>query len=87
MNIRVDLFFRNPPGDHAARLIESCGLKGYTLENAQVSSKHANFIRNCGQASSKNIEELIKIVSEKVLQETGIQLKREVHIIGETENE
>ena len=52
--------FRNPPGDHAARLIESCGLKGYAIGGARVSEKHANFIVNPeGRASAADIEALI----------------------------
>lgn len=75
--------FRNPPGDYAARLIESCGLKGKVIGDAEVSLKHANFITNRGQASAKDIESLIEHVREVVIEETGIALIREVHIVGE----
>src|SRR4030095_2967067 len=52
--------FRNPPGDHAAHLIESCGLKGYGIGGARVSAKHANFIVNPdGQAKAADIEAII----------------------------
>ncbi len=51
--------FRNPDGDHAARLIEACGLKGYAVGGAQVSTKHANFIVNKGGASAADIEAVI----------------------------
>jgi hypothetical protein len=54
--------FRNPPNDHAARLIESCGLKGLTLGGAQVSKKHANFIVNIGGATARDIESLVNHV-------------------------
>lgn len=75
--------FRNPQGDYAARLIESCGLKGFCIGGACVSEKHANFIVNVGKALAKDIEVLIKTVHEKVLQQHGIDLMREVQIIGE----
>lgn len=76
--------FRNPPGDHAARLIESCGLKGFLSGGAKVSEKHANFIINHeGRASARDIEGLIAHVHTEILQQTGINLIREVHIIGE----
>lgn len=75
--------FRNPPGDHAARLIESCGLKGRRVGGAEVSAKHANFIVNTGAASARDIEELIGLVRETVERDTGIALVQEVQIVGE----
>jgi UDP-N-acetylenolpyruvoylglucosamine reductase len=75
--------FRNPPGDHAARLIESCGLKGKTIGGAQVSPKHANFIVNLGGATAKDIEGLISEVQAEVKQKTGVELHPEVRIVGE----
>lgn len=75
--------FRNPPGDHAARLIESCGLKGYTIGGAQVSLKHANFIVNLGGASAKDIESLIYHMRDTVREKTGVELIQEVRIVGE----
>ena len=75
--------FKNPPHDHAARLIESCGLKGYCHGNACVSDKHANFILNKGGASSADIEHLIGYVRERVAEGTGVSLEPEVRIIGE----
>lgn len=75
--------FRNPEGDYAARLIESCGLKNFCIGGACVSEKHANFIINTGTATAKDIEELIASVHEKVLQEHDVNLIREVQIIGE----
>jgi UDP-N-acetylmuramate dehydrogenase len=76
--------FRNPPGDHAARLIESCGLKGCTIGGAQVSTKHANFIVNTGAASAADIEQLMEHVRATVARETGVVLVREVLVVGET---
>jgi UDP-N-acetylmuramate dehydrogenase len=76
--------FRNPPGDHAARLIESCGLKGFAIGGAMVSEKHANFIVNPGRrARAADIEELIEHVQRVVAKQTGVRLEREVRIIGE----
>ncbi len=75
--------FRNPPGDHAARLIEACGLKGYRIGGAQVAEKHANFILNTGQASALDIEMLIQHVQAEVSARHGIDLRAEVRIVGE----
>ena len=74
--------FRNPPGDHAARLIESCGLKGFTVGGAQVSRKHANFIVNLGGAKAADIEAVIEHVQATVKAATGVDLVREVRIVG-----
>ena len=76
--------FRNPPGDHAARLIESCGLKGLQRGGARVSEKHANFIVNPdGAASAADIEGLILEVKKIVLDRTGVELIPEVRVVGE----
>ena len=76
--------FRNPSGDHAARLIESCGLKGRTRGAAMVSPKHANFIVNPGRAASAaDIEGLIAEVRAEVRARTGVDLVPEVRIVGE----
>jgi UDP-N-acetylmuramate dehydrogenase len=75
--------FRNPPGDHAARLIEAAGLKGHRIGGAEVSPKHANFIINRDNATATDIEELIEHVRQTVLDEHGVQLVHEVRIVGE----
>jgi len=75
--------FRNPENDYAARLIESCGLKGFCVGAACVSEKHANFIINTGTASAKDIKVLINTVHDKVQQQHGIDLIREVELVGE----
>jgi UDP-N-acetylmuramate dehydrogenase len=78
--------FRNPPGDHAARLIESCGLKGYAVGGARVSEMHANFIVNPrGQGRAADIEALIEHVRATVRAQTGVDLEPEVRITGTVE--
>jgi len=76
--------FRNPQGDHAARLIEECGLKGHAIGNAVVSDVHANFIVNRNRtATSRQIEDLIIHVQNEVEKATGVRLVPEVRIIGD----
>jgi UDP-N-acetylmuramate dehydrogenase len=75
--------FRNPPGDYAARMIESCGLKGFAIGGAMVSRKHSNFIVNTGTATAADIEVLIEHVQATVKARCGVLLEREVRIIGE----
>ena len=75
--------FRNPPGDHAARLIEAAGLKGYRIGGAEVSPKHANFIINTGDATATDIEALIEHVRQSVIEHHGVELQHEVRIVGE----
>lgn len=75
--------FRNPPGNYAARLIEECGLKGRAIGGALISPKHANFIVNTGNASAADIEALIELAQSSVRQKFGVELEREVRIIGE----
>jgi UDP-N-acetylmuramate dehydrogenase len=78
--------FRNPPQDHAARLIESCGLKGFGRGGARVSEKHANFIVNPhGAARASDIEWLIQHIQRMVYQIKGVLLQTEVRIVGEAE--
>ncbi len=75
--------FRNPPGDHAARLIEAAGLKGLRVGGASVSTKHANFIINTGDACAADMERLIEQVRDSVEQQFGVTLIPEVRIVGE----
>ena len=75
--------FRNPDDDHAARLIEKSGLKGFCIGKACVSDKHANFIINKGGATANDIEALIIHVMEVVKHDHGISLMPEVKIVGE----
>lgn len=74
--------FRNPPGDHAARLIEVAGLKGHRIGGAEVSAKHANFIINCHKASAADVERLINFVQQTVAERHGVELVHEVRIVG-----
>jgi UDP-N-acetylmuramate dehydrogenase len=75
--------FTNPPGDHAARLIESAGLKGFRIGDASVSEKHANFIINHGAARAADIEALILHVQKTVADVHHVHLNAEVRIVGE----
>ena len=74
--------FTNPPGDHAARLIEAAGLKGFRIGDASVSEKHANFIINHGRASAADLERLIGHVRDTVERLHGVVLTPEVRIVG-----
>ncbi len=74
--------FKNPEGDHSGRLIESLGLKGFQIGGAQVSDKHANFIVNLGDATAKDIHELIQYVQNKVFEKFQIKLTNEVIYLG-----
>jgi len=75
-------FFKRPEGYFAGALIEQCGLKGFSVGGAQVSEKHAGFVVNKGGATTTDILELGRAVSEKVLSETGVELEMEVKYIG-----
>ncbi len=74
--------FTNPENDHAARLIEASGLKGYRIGGAVVSEKHANFIINDNNATASDIEALIKHIQQAVSEQQGVILHTEVHIVG-----
>ena len=78
--------FRNPPNQHAAKLIDLCGLKGKKVGGAMISDKHSNFIINTGNATSLDIEKLIEFVQEVVYEKHSIKLIPEVRIIGENNN-
>jgi UDP-N-acetylmuramate dehydrogenase len=74
--------FKNPPGDHAGRLIEQAGLKGYRIGGAAISTIHANFIVNEGGASAADVLRLIDLVRERVYKEFGVDLEMELEIIS-----
>ncbi len=75
--------FRNPQGFKAAQLIDQNGLKGHTIGQAQVSTKHANFIVNLGQATASEIDQLIKHVQKVIKEKTQVELQTEVVRIGD----
>ena len=75
--------FKNPPGEHAARLIESAGLKGFCLGTACVSDKHANFIISNENTSAADVEALIEHIRRTVAERFGVELETEVRILGE----
>lgn len=74
--------FRNPDGDSAGRLIEAVGLKGKTIGGAQFSELHANFIVNRGNASSEDVMALIKDAQQRVFEEYGVRLQKEIRLLG-----
>lgn len=75
--------FTNPPGGHAAQLIERAGLKGYRIGGAAVSEKHANFILNEGEATAADVEALVHHVQATVERMHGVRLVPEVRVVGE----
>ena len=78
--------FKNPPGDHAARLIEEAGGKDLSVGGASVSAKHANFIVASEGASAADVVELIRSVQEIVEASSGIRLEPEVHLVGDLDH-
>ncbi|OQW47308.1 MAG: hypothetical protein A4S09_16060 [Proteobacteria bacterium SG_bin7] len=74
--------FKNPTGDKAGRLIDSCGLKGFQVGKAQVSPKHANFIVNLGGATASDIDQVIRYVKKTVMEKTKVELEAEVVYLG-----
>jgi UDP-N-acetylmuramate dehydrogenase len=75
--------FRNPPGDHAGRLIEAVGLKGQRVGGVQVSPRHANFIINTGEGRATEVADLIRLIRERVYESTGIELTPEILYLGD----
>lgn len=73
--------FRNPEGYYAGALIENANLKGYNINGAEVSKKHANFITNTGNASGKDIVSLIEKIQKEIKEKNNIELKLEQIII------
>ncbi|MHB8917130.1 MAG: UDP-N-acetylmuramate dehydrogenase, partial [Desulfocucumaceae bacterium] len=74
--------FKNPPGNYAGKLIQESGCQGLRVGDAQVSTKHANFIVNLGRATAAEILELITAVRERVLAQYGVSLEMEVKVLG-----
>lgn len=75
--------FRNPPGDYAGRLIQEAGLKGFRIGDAEVSTTHANFIINRGNATAKNVLQLIEHIIQTIDEKYNIRLEPEVQVVGE----
>src|SRR5438105_2415995 len=75
--------FKNPPGDTAGRLIEAAGLKGRRCGGAEISTKHANFIVNVERATAADVLALVQMAHDTVLERCGIDLEREIVILGE----
>ena len=76
--------FKRPEGYYAAALIDQCGLKGYSVGEAQVSTKHAGFLVNNG-SSSRDYLDLVRTVQRIVMERAGVQLEPEIRILGEEE--
>lgn len=77
--------FKRPVGHFAGALIECANLKGLNVGGAQVSQKHAGFIVNKGNATARDVRELINLVKERVKENSGVVLESEIRIIEETE--
>ena len=75
--------FKRPNGRFSGALIEGCGLKGHSVGGAQVSPMHAGFIVNNGNATERDVLELISIIQQRVYEDSGVQLEREVKLLSE----
>jgi UDP-N-acetylmuramate dehydrogenase len=75
--------FKNPPGDYAGRLIEAAGLKGARVGDAQISTLHANFFINNGQATAADIHTLIEMARQRVAEKFGVNMELEIELVGE----
>ena len=75
--------FRNPPGDHAGRLVEAVGLKGHRIGGAEWSTVHANFVVNRGGATARDVLALVRLARARVRERHGVELEPEVRLVGE----
>ena len=75
--------FKNPANDHAWRLIDAVGLRGYRIGNAQFSNKHSNFIENLGAARAVEVAALMREAQRRVKEKFAIDLQPEVELVGE----
>ncbi len=80
--INAGSVFKNPPGDHAGRIIESLGLKGFSIGGVSVSERHANFFVASSDATSSDLYELVRSVRKRVREETGVELEPELVFAG-----
>jgi len=81
--VSLGSMFKNPTGEKAGRLIESAGLKGKRIGNAEISTQHANFFINTGQTRAEDMKALIELAQNTVVEKYGIKLELEVELIGE----
>jgi UDP-N-acetylmuramate dehydrogenase len=79
--------FKNPPGDHAARLVEAIGGKELSVGNASVSTKHANFIVAKPGARAADVRDLIGLLQQRIEDQFGISLEPEVQLVGDFERQ
>lgn len=77
--------FKNPPGDHAGRLVEACGLKGFRKGGARVSELHANFFIAAAGSTAQDVHDLVVEVRERVLERHGVALEPEIRFVGRFE--
>lgn len=77
--------FKNPPGDHAGRLVEEAGLKGFSVGRARVSDIHANFFIAPDGTSSQDVRDLVEAVEERVFEASGVRLETEIRFVGSFE--
>ncbi len=75
--------FKNPPGNAAGRLIDQCGLKGTRVGDAEISTVHANFFVNLGQAKASDVKALIDLARQSVKEKFGMELELEIELLGE----
>ncbi len=77
--------FKRPEGHFVGKLIDDLGLKGYSIGGAQISTKHSGFIVNKGDATAKDVLDLIEYIKEKVLEANNVKLEEEIIVLGEGE--
>ena len=74
--------FKNPAGEAAGRLIDQCGLKGTRTGDAEISTVHANFFVNHGQATARDVKALIDLAQQRVKEKFGVELELEIELLG-----
>ena len=79
--------FKRPTGYFVGKLVQDAGLRGYTVGNMQVSEKHTGFIINKGNATCKEVKQIIKDIQERVYEKFGVLLETEIEFIGGEKNE
>ncbi len=79
----IGSMFKNPPGDHAGRLIDAAGLKGTQVGGAQISEIHANFFLNVADATAADVRALVELARTEVMKQFGVPLELEVELVGE----